>query len=54
MQPLNRRERMQAILAVIGLLLVSFALFYGGSAAAVALAVAAAAVAFRGQVPKPV
>ena len=43
MQPLNRREQMQAILAAIGLLLVGFALFYGGSAAAVALIAAAGA-----------
>ena len=35
MQSLNRREQMQALLAVIGLSLVGFALFYGGSAAAV-------------------
>ena len=41
MQSLNRREQMQALLAVIGLLLVGFALFYGGSAATVALISAA-------------
>ncbi|MEC9354160.1 MAG: hypothetical protein VX686_02755, partial [Candidatus Thermoplasmatota archaeon] len=42
MQPLKRREQMQALLAAIGLLLVGFALFYGGSAATVALISAAA------------
>ena len=43
MQPLNRREQMQALLAVTMLALLGFALYHGGSAALVSLAGAAGA-----------